>query len=125
MYPTRSDLKISVPYGDTLLLKAKIDDAPKGESLSQKKVTAQIRTYTDEWLADMDIIHEKDEVLLVCKELLPVGLHFMDIRIETVKPKTGESLVQHTEVIQLEVKPSVTRPWYQDPAGTDRRFVHG
>ena len=125
MYPTRSDLKLRVPYGDTLNLRANINVIPTGKNPLITQVTAQIRTYTDEWLADLDVLPDNDEVILRCMTLLPVGLHFLDIRIETVKPQTGESNVQHTEVIQLEVMPSVTRPWYQDPSGTDRRFVHG
>ena len=56
MYPTRSDLKLRIPYGDTLNLRANINVIPTGENPLITQVTAQIRTYTDEWLADLDVL---------------------------------------------------------------------
>lgn len=131
MFRVRSDLGLSVPYGDPINLQIELDrefDKPKQnhpetgvETFEQQYILqAQIRNTYGHLLADFEFIYDDGWYYLFCDKIIPVGLHYMDIRVEVIN--TGDLNIFHTETIQIDVYGSVTHNYYEDRAGMDSRY---
>jgi hypothetical protein len=130
MYRTRSGITLTVPHGDTFIFRLRAPEkvsAEDGKPRYTYRYKAQIRTYTGEWLADLNILPEETpgEYTVFTEEVLPVGFHYMDILIITSDRKTQMDVTQRTETVLIEVVASVTTEWTLDPSGQDRRFING
>lgn len=54
---------------------------------------------------------------LISEDLIPIGLHFMDIAVGN---DTG--ILKYSETFNIEIVASVTQPWWIDRAGMDKRY---
>ena len=152
MYQARSDAILRFPYGDTILLAGDMEATflryPEDISLSENRnkvfIDAQIRNQYGDLLATFSTLDfefyypysteentpARYKFKIYTQELIPVGVHYMDIRIEVTEegigedsPNVDQTLVVHSEVLQVEITQSVTQPLYMDTSGQDQRWA--
>lgn len=125
MYEIRSDCKIQVPYGSTVILGCSYPTTTEtDEDLSKYiNIYSQVRNCFGIYLADFKVYSKgKSEAVIYCDHLLPVGLHFIDIRFEfnfdkTMMKEPKIPITSISEVIGLEVTESVTRMMHESSDG--------
>lgn len=136
MFRVRSDLGLSVPYGDPINLQIELDRPfdyapdpinPELEEIGSRPyeqmytVQAHIRNRYGHLLGTFKFIYEDGFYYLFCDDVIPVGLHYMDMRIEVLGTKGNNFF--HTETIQLDVYGSVTHNYWEDTSGMDSRYI--
>lgn len=132
MYRVRSDLGLSIPYGDPINIQIELgrpfdyEQDPLGGSEAgiryekEYEVYAQIRNRYGKLLATFEFIYDDGFYYLFCDKIIPVGLHYMDIRVEAIN--TADLNIFHTETIQIDIYGSVTNHYFEDSAGMDNRY---
>lgn len=121
MYRARTDALLTIPFGSSIRLRGTISDDIESDS-GVLRVDAQIRDQHGQILStfETDEVRKRNqqyEYNLFTDDLLPVGLHYMDLRIQ------GATDVIHTEIIQINVLHSVTNPITDDPQAMDKRYI--